>query len=443
MVALDHTNLPRLRARRVHAYAASFTDELANELISSHTNQNEICLDPFSGAATSLIQARLLNRSAIGIDIDPVACLIARVVTTPYSAKEIDEIYERLTRQLDEIKAALESTFPNERSDIEVDGFSLNGVRIPIPQDDNLAYWFAPIQRALLAAIVHVSNSIDIPKQKDVIDLSISSAIIHKWPYTLSYARDIDHSRPHRVLRDDLSVDSQVQIFYRALGNVFRILRKLNKLTTDCNVDIQVIEGDSVEVLTRLEPASVDYVITSPPYFNAIDYPRAHKFSQWWLWPQRDQLTRQMYVGLKPGEMSRDSADSTSDLVSLNVKSIALPQKLSNPSYFAFRQYAEDLSNVIGRIADVLKPGKRLSFVVANNTIEGVEVPVVEIVSGLLKRNGFQSITIEKRAIMRNRRRYPFGIRGFKGLMESEYIVNAVSRSDNGLGCTYNPSARR
>ena len=113
MGALDLTNLPRLHARRVHAYAASFTDELVNELISSYTNENEVCLDPFSGAATSLIQARLLNRSAIGIDIDPVACLIARVVTTPYSTKEIDEIYKRVTKQLDEIKVVLENLFPN------------------------------------------------------------------------------------------------------------------------------------------------------------------------------------------------------------------------------------------------------------------------------------------------------------------------------------------
>jgi len=427
MRVLAPINLPRLRARRVHAYAASFTDELANELISSYTNKNEICLDPFSGAATSLIQARLLNRSAIGIDIDPVACLIARVVTTPYSTKEIDEIYKRVTRQLDEIKVVLENLFPNNRSNIAIDSFPLNGVNISIPQDDNLGYWFAPVQCALLAAIVHVSNSIDIPKQKDIIDLSISSSIVHKWPYTLSYARDIDHSRPHRVLRDDLSVDSQIQIFYRALGNILRTLRKLNKLTADYNVDMKVIEGDSAEVLTKLEPASVHYVITSPPYFNAIDYPRAHKFSKWWLWPQRDQLTRQMYIGLKSGDTSKDFVESISNLGSLNVKSIALLQELSKPTYFAICQYAEDLNSIISRIRDVLKPGKHLSFVLANNTIKGVEVPVVEIVSELLKRNGFQSITAEKRTIMHNRRRYPFGIRGFKGLMESEYIVNAIS----------------
>jgi DNA modification methylase len=425
--AFDSANLPRLRTRRVHTYAASFTDELANELISSYTNEGEVCLDPFSGAATSLIQARLLNRSAIGIDIDPLACLIARVVTAPYSTEEIDEIFEKVTKQLDEIKLVLGNLFPNNRSDIAVDSFSLNGVNIFIPQDDNIRYWFAPIQRALLAALVHVSNKVDIPKQKDVIDLSVSSAIVHKWPYTLSHARDIDHSRPHRVLRDNLSVDSQIQIFYKALGNILRTLRKLNKLAAVYNVDMKVIEGDSAEVLTKLEPASVHYVITSPPYFNAIDYPRAHKFSQWWLWPQRNQLSRQMYIGLKPGGVSKDLVRSIQNLIPKNAKSIALLEEISKPAYLAMCKYVEDLNSVVNGIANVLKPGKHLSFVVANNTIKGVEVPIVDIVSELFNMNGFQYINAEKRTIMRNRRRYPFGIRGFKGLMESEYIVNAVS----------------
>jgi hypothetical protein len=427
MAAPDLTNLPRLRVRRVHAYAASFTDELANQLISSHTNESEICLDPFSGAATSLIQARLLNRSAIGVDIDPVACLIARVVTTPYSTEEIDEIYERMTRQLDDIKVVLENLFPEDQPNIAVGSFPLDGVTIPILQDDNVSYWFAPVQRALLTALVHVSNSVDIPKQKDIIDLSISSAIVHKWPYTLSYARDIDHSRPHRVLRGDLSVDSQIQIFCRGLRNILRTLRKLNRLTADYNVDMRVLEGDSVEVLTKLEPASVHYVITSPPYFNAIDYPRAHKFSQWWLWPQRDQLARQMYIGLKPGNTSKCPVRFGNNLIPANVKSLALLEEISKPTYIALCQYISDLGFVIDGIARVLKPGRNLSLILANNIIKGVEVPVVDITAGLLEAKRFHSIRVEKRSIMHNRRRYPFGIRGFRGLMESEYIINAVS----------------
>ena len=77
----DLTSYPRLHTRRIHAYAASFGDDLANDLILANTQEGDLCLDPFSGAATTLIQARLLGRSVIGIDIDPIAPLIGKVST--------------------------------------------------------------------------------------------------------------------------------------------------------------------------------------------------------------------------------------------------------------------------------------------------------------------------------------------------------------------------
>ena len=425
----DSYNLPRLRARRVHAYAASFTDEIANELISSYTKEGEICLDPFSGAATSLIQARLLKRSAIGIDIDPIACLIARVVTTSYSIEDINAVYEKVTGQLAEVKIILEDLFPNSSPDIVVNSFPFNHSEICVPNDDNISFWFAPIQRALLAALVYISKSINDPKNKRIIDLAISSAIIHKWPYTLSQARDIDHSRPHRVLRDNLTVDSQIQIFYRALNNILRSLRKLNKLSTT-NVDLKVIEDNAVEAINKLEPASIHYVITSPPYFNAIDYPRSHKFSQRWLWPQSGhKFNRKLYIGLKAGKAAPGLAEAMANLIPSNVASISPLEKISRSKYFALCQYVNDLDSIINGIAYVLKPKRNLSFILSNNIIGGAEVPIVDIVIELLRRRGFQAITAEKRKIMPNRRRYPFGIRGFKGLMENEYIINAIAAS--------------
>ena len=55
-----------------------------------------------------------------------------------------------------------------------------------------------------------------------------------------------------------------------------------------------------------LEDASVDLIITSPPYAsNAIDYMRAHKFSLVWLGYPIDNLSkkRKEYIG---GEMLKD-----------------------------------------------------------------------------------------------------------------------------------------
>lgn len=420
----DLTSYPRLRTRKIHAYAASFGDNLARDLIIANTEEGDVCLDPFSGAATALIQARLLGRSAIGIDIDPVAALIGRVSTTQYSDDEIKNLYASVTKKINEITPTLSEMILSNHMCEPGCQISINGLSASVPPNEKLRFWFAPIQRLLLAMLVAISESYDNLNHRDIVNLAISSAIIHKWPATISQARDIDHSRPHRVLRDNLTLASQIGVFDKALRCIMRTLHKLNKFAKDDHI-CKAIEGDAVKVLDQMKPNTIDYVLTSPPYFNAIDYPRAHKFSQWWLWPYRSPLASELYFGLRPHGKKSNYIEQCISIIPHYMKQIDQLKKVSSPSYSALCRYIMDINAVIKGLSYVLKPGRQLTFVLANNRIKGIEVPVVRIVCELLCNNGFQSVSVEKRHILRNRRRYPFGLRGFKGLMDSEYIINA------------------
>ena len=91
----------------VHAYAASFGEDLARELIVGHTRPGQVVLDPFAGSATTLRQARLLDRKGIGIDVDPVACLIARVTNRQYTAGELEELERHVLARLPRIQEHL------------------------------------------------------------------------------------------------------------------------------------------------------------------------------------------------------------------------------------------------------------------------------------------------------------------------------------------------
>lgn len=419
-----HTDIvPRMNARRVHAYAASFGEDLASDLIANHTTTGDFVLDPFAGGGTALLQARLLGRNAIGIDVDPVACLIARVTATSYSLEEIDRLHRTVTRELSIIESELSSPMWSQASWEPGARFSIGRFTCKIPENRQIEFWFAPVQRALISVLVELATSTGDSRLRDIVELAISSAVIRKWPNTLSLARDLDHSRPHRVLRDDLTVSSQIGIFLRVFRAILQALRAINVLPQCHIVSPRVIEGDCVGALHTLRTNSVDYVLTSPPYFNAIDYPRAHRFSQWWLRPDADNLRRISYIGLRPGGEDKSVIQSCLAAAPSSMSEVLSLQTASHSLYEALCRYVVDMDAVIRGLVRVLKPGKMITLVLANNCIRRISVPVVDIVAEILERHGFTAISNEKREIRTNRRRYPYGLKGFRGLMNSEYIL--------------------
>ncbi len=52
-------------------YRGNFAPQIPRNLILNYSSEGELILDPMVGSGTTLIEARLLNRNAIGIDVNP------------------------------------------------------------------------------------------------------------------------------------------------------------------------------------------------------------------------------------------------------------------------------------------------------------------------------------------------------------------------------------
>ncbi|MBF0390208.1 MAG: site-specific DNA-methyltransferase, partial [Desulfamplus sp.] len=73
-----------------HTYPAMMIPQIAKRLLEKYANKSALLFDPYCGTGTSLVEANLNNINAIGTDLNPLACLIAKTKTTPIDEQTLD-----------------------------------------------------------------------------------------------------------------------------------------------------------------------------------------------------------------------------------------------------------------------------------------------------------------------------------------------------------------
>ncbi|PIU54851.1 MAG: hypothetical protein COS88_06290 [Chloroflexi bacterium CG07_land_8_20_14_0_80_51_10] len=84
----------------LHKYPAKFFPGLPRWLIKRYSRENEAILDPFSGSGTTSVEALLLQRNSVGIDIDPFSRFLSKVKITPLEEGELKYCQRYLLQQV-------------------------------------------------------------------------------------------------------------------------------------------------------------------------------------------------------------------------------------------------------------------------------------------------------------------------------------------------------
>lgn len=80
-----------------YRYPARFPPAFARAAIEAFTSIGDLVLDPFVGGGTTLVEARLLGRPAIGADLNPLAVFVSRVKARPLRAAPLDAVEDWAT----------------------------------------------------------------------------------------------------------------------------------------------------------------------------------------------------------------------------------------------------------------------------------------------------------------------------------------------------------
>jgi hypothetical protein len=75
-----------------YKYPARFSPVFARAAIDTFTEPGDVVLDPHVGGGTTLVEARVAGREAVGVDISPLAEFVARVKCIIFSEAELDRL---------------------------------------------------------------------------------------------------------------------------------------------------------------------------------------------------------------------------------------------------------------------------------------------------------------------------------------------------------------
>ena len=388
----------------LHAFAAKFPPQLPGLFIRALTKPGDIVLDPMLGSGTAVVEAVREGRVGVGLDIDPLALRLSRAKTQPLDLDLTRQLGNRALRRASELLA--------DQADL--------GRRLASAFDEGtkefIDYWFLEhTQRELLALSLAIREIDDLP-QRRFLELVFSSIIVTKSG-GVSMARDLAHTRPH--LDRNKVPRSALDEYAQRLSKSIRGMTEL----TDTGSPAFVIAGDARAM--PLASESVHLVVTSPPYANAIDYMRAHKFSLVWFGSPMEVLSglRARYIGAErlgqslPASLPGHAQEMVGRLEKLDAKKAGVLCK-----------YYGEMLLVTQEMFRVLRHNSAAVIVVGTSSMRGLNVETHTCLAELAVMAGFRLAGIGERKLDRNRRMMParFGQEASSAIekrIHGEYVI--------------------
>ncbi|MGO4958497.1 hypothetical protein ACTQ49_14745 [Luteococcus sp. Sow4_B9] len=335
-----------------------------------------VVLDPMCGSGTVLAAAADRGHAARGFDVDPLAVLMSSVAT---QAVDTDDVVAEAERVCALARAS-----------------SQDEPRWDDPETRKFAeYWFAASQRSQLNRLSRELDGVGDDAVRQALQLALSRIIVTKAPKA-SLAADTSHSRPHRVMTES-SYD-----VYRGFESSVASLKKLLDQRSIVG-QVEVSRGDARAL--SLPDASVDLIITSPPYLNAIDYLRGHKMSLIWFGHTIPELRkiRSNSIGAERA-LDGEALKQVDDMVSFVEDAANDRSKLPLATIV---RYAHDLTVFSRELHRVCMEGAEVVTVIGNSTLRGNYIQNDVLVRKAYEAAGFSVRDRTERELPESKRYLP------------------------------------
>jgi SAM-dependent methyltransferase len=345
-----------------HRYPARFASDVLTSILAEVVTRAHrpvaSVLDPFCGTGAVVSASNQLGLDATGVELTTLGVEMGRLrLDPPSNPWDAAAACEQLAQ------TALVTRYP---------------------LDDRLTDWLGTRNARLLAAWLPEVDKIDDVRLRRFATVALSQSLrpSSRWligsvkattdPARMPIPLDQSLRRWARQLARDCVAEQDA---HAAVGDVFGAVRQRGK----------VLHGDARTL--PIADASIDAIVTSPPYFVTYDYFDVHRLSYLAFgWP----VQRTDQVGAKYGLEPTD-------------RQVDLPPALRfwYQDQFrgectvlgrALRTYVEDLRTHLAEAARVVAPGGIVAYSVANTVRAGRVFDLAEAFRQLLVEAGFSDV---------------------------------------------------
>lgn len=329
----------------IHKYPAKFFPELPRWLVQKYSKLGDLILDPFMGSATTNIECLLNDRNSVGVDVDPFARFLAKVKTTSLNEQELNETNQILLEQIVSFQPIL-----------------IKDEQIPtFPYRDN---WFRPEILKELTYMKQVIDNLQVGQDlKDFYKVCFSSIIRNVSNADDNCTRTVVRKKLNKQIYPSFALTKFVENLLTFTPRMIEFSESIGNLSIEIpqNSDARNIE---------YQDNTFDLAVTSPPYANAVDYPRTHQLELYWLGLADGSLAE-----LKKQHIGTESV-SVEHYKKLHSIGVECADKVLNTIYetdprrsYICYKYLSDMVQNMQEVYRTLKKGGRYIIVVGNNII--------------------------------------------------------------------------